>query len=108
MDQAQKLIKNKQPDALKDPFPQGQNAPPASNVAWGTANAPDQNYISMVWFETLLHTRNKNYETKALKKGKSIGEAYNPLTIEKPIEPMPKISKGVLKKEFHNHNARAT
>ena len=62
----------------------------------------------MVWSQTLLHTRNKNYETEALEKGKSIGETYNPLTIEKTIETMPKIPKGVLKKALHNPNAMAT
>ena len=43
---------------------------------------------------------------EALEKGKSRGETYNALTIEKPIEPMPKIQKGVFKKAFHNPNAR--
>ena len=38
--------------------------------------------------------------------GKSIGETSNPLTIEKNIEIMPKILKGVFKKTFHNANAR--
>ena len=50
---------------------------------------------------------NKKYETEALDKGKSIRETSNPLTIEKPIEPMPKIPKGVFKKTLHNPNARA-
>ena len=48
MDQAQRLLKNKQPAVLKDPFPQGQNVALVSNIAGGTANAPDQNYINMV------------------------------------------------------------
>ena len=52
--------------------------------------------------------RNKNYETEASEKGKSIGEISNPLMIEKPVEPMPKILKGVFKKTLHNPNARAT
>ena len=52
----------------------------------------------MVLSHTLLQTRNKNYETEAPKKGKSIGETSNPLTIEKPAETMPNISKGVFKK----------
>ena len=62
----------------------------------------------MVRSETLLQTKNKNYETEALEKGKSIGETSNPLTIEKPAKPMPKIPKGVFKKILHNPNARAT
>ena len=61
----------------------------------------------MVWSQTLLQTRNKNYETEAPEKGKSIGETSNPLTIEKPTETMPKIPKGVFKKTLHNPNARA-
>ena len=43
---------------------------------------------------------------EALEKGNSIGETSNPITIEKPIETMPKIPKGVFKKAFHNPNAR--
>ena len=39
--------------------------------------------------------RNKNYEMEAPKKGKSIGETSNPLMIEKPSYPIPKILKGV-------------
>ena len=107
MDQAQNLLKNQQPTILKDPFPQGQNATLVSNVAGGTTNSPEQNYINMDRTKTLLHIINKNYETKTLEKGKSIGETSNPLTIEKPVEPMPKIPKGVFKKALHNPNARA-
>ena len=44
---------------------------------------------------------------EAPEKGKSIDETSNPLTIEKPVEPMPKILKGVLKKTLHNPNAMA-
>ena len=61
----------------------------------------------MVRSQTLLQTRNKNYETEASEKGKSTGETSNPLTIEKTVEPMPKIPKGVFKKTLHNPNARA-
>ena len=43
---------------------------------------------------------------EAPKKGNSIGETSNPLTIEKPAETMPKIPKGVFKKTLHNPNAR--
>ena len=43
---------------------------------------------------------------EASEKGKSIGETSNPLTIEKPAEPMPKIPKGVFNKSLHNPNAR--
>ena len=107
IDQAQKLLKNQQPTLLKDPFPEGQNATSVSNIARGISNAPDQNYINMVQSQTLLHTRNKNYETEALEKGKSISETSDPLTIKKPAEPMPKIQKCVFKKELHNPNARA-
>ena len=106
MDQAQKLLKNQQPTVLKDPFPQGQNAASVSNVAEGTSNALDQNNINIVRSQTLLQTRNKNYEMKSPKKGKSIGETSNPLTIEKLVETMPKIPKGVFKKSLHNPNAR--
>ena len=60
----------------------------------------------MMRSDTLLQTRNKNYETEALEKGKSIGETSNPLTIEKHVEPMPKIPKGVFKKALHNPNTR--
>ena len=56
--------------------------------------------------QTLLQTRNKNYEIEALDKGKSTGETSNPLTIEKLVEPMPKIPKGVFKKTLHNPNSR--
>ena len=48
IDQAQKLLKNQQPVVLKDPFLQGQNFAATSNVAGGTLNAPDCNYINMV------------------------------------------------------------
>ena len=61
----------------------------------------------MVRSQTLLQTRNKNYETEAPEKGKSIGETYNLLTIEKTVETMPKIPKGVFKKALDNPNARA-
>ena len=77
-----------------------------SNVARGTSSTPDQNYINMVQSQTLLQTRNKNYETEALDKGRSIGETSNPLIIEKPTDSMPKIPKGVFKKTLHNPNAR--
>ena len=60
----------------------------------------------MVRSQTLLQTRNKNYEKETSKKGKSIGETSNPITIEKPTEIMPKIPKGVFKKTLHNPNAR--
>ena len=40
----------------------------------------------MVQSQNLLQTRNKNYETKASEKGKSIGEISNPLMIEKHAE----------------------
>ena len=61
----------------------------------------------MVRSQTLLQTRNKNYEIEALEKGKSIGEISNPLTIEKPAETMPNIPKGVFKKTLQNPKARA-
>ena len=51
--------------------------------------------------------RNKNYEKETSEKGKAIGETSNPLTIEKPVETMSKIPKGVFKKTLHNPNARA-
>ena len=60
----------------------------------------------MVWSQTLLQTRNKNYETETSEKGKLIGETSNPLTIDKLVETMPKIPKGVFKKTLHNPNAR--
>ena len=44
---------------------------------------------------------------EAPKKGNSLGETSNPLTIEKPFETMPKIPKGVFKKALQNPNARA-
>ena len=59
----------------------------------------------MVRSQTLLHTRNKNYEMETPDNGKA--ETSNPLTIEKPAETMPKIPKGVFKKNWHNPNARA-
>ena len=62
----------------------------------------------MVRYSSLIQTRNKNYESEAPKKGKSIGETSNPLIIEKPTDHMPKILKGIFKKEFHNPNSRAT
>ena len=107
MDQAQKLLKAQQPAVLKDPFPQGQNSASASNVAGGTQTGPDPKYTNMVRSLTFLQTRNKNYETETSKKGKAVGETSNPLTIEKPVETMPKIPKGVFKKTLHNPNARA-
>ena len=105
MEQAQKLLKAQQPAILKDPFPQGQNSASASNATGGTPNDPDPNYINMVWSETLLHSKNKNYEKDTSEKGKTIGETYNPLTIKKPAKIMPKIPKGVFKKTLHNPNA---
>ena len=101
------MLKAQQSAVLKDPFPQGHNYASASNAAGGTPNAPDPNYINMVRSQTLLQTRNKNYEKESLEKGKSIGETSNPLMIEKPAEIMPKIPKGVFKKTLHNPNARA-
>ena len=62
----------------------------------------------MVWSSTLIQTRNKNYESKASEKGKSTGETSTPLTIEKLVDPMPKIPKGVFKKTFHNPNSRVS
>ena len=61
----------------------------------------------MVRSQTLLQTRNKNYEKETSEKGKSIGETSNPLTIEKPVETILKIPKGVFNKTLHNPNARA-
>ena len=55
---------------------------------------------------TFLQTRNKNYKKETSEKGESIGETSNPLTIEKPVEPMPKIPKGVFKNTLHNPNSR--
>ena len=60
----------------------------------------------MVRSSTLLQERNKNYESEDLKKGKSTVETSNPLTIEKPANPMPKIPKCVFKKAFYNPNSR--
>ena len=62
----------------------------------------------MVRSQTLLQTRNKNYEIEAPEKGKSIGETSNPLTIEKYAKNIPKIPKGVFKKILHNPNVRDT
>ena len=107
MEQAQKLLKGQQSAILKDRFPQGQNFASASNAAGGIPNAPGPNYINMVQCQTLLQTRNKNYEKETSEKGKSIREISNPLTIEKLTEIMPKIPKGVFKKTLHNPNARA-
>ena len=106
MEQDQKLLKAQQLAVLKDPLPQVQNSASASNVVGGTPNSPDPNYINMVRSQTLLQTRNKNYEKETSEKGKSIGETSNPLTIKKPAEIMPKIPKGVFKKTLHNSNAR--
>ena len=50
--------------------------------------------------------RNKNYEKETSEKDKAISETSNPLTIENPVETMPKIPKGVFKKTLHNPNAR--
>ena len=61
----------------------------------------------MVRSQTLLQTRNKNYEKETSEKGKSIGETSTPLTIKKLAKIMPKIPKGVFKKTLHNPNARA-
>ena len=107
MEQAQKMLKGQQPVVLKDPFLQGHISASTSNVVGGSPNALDPNYINMVRSQTLLQTRNKNYETEAPEKGKSIGETSNPLTIEKHTETMSKIPKGVFKKTLHNPNARA-
>ena len=74
IDQAQKLLKTQQQVVLKDPFPQGQNVASVSNVDGGTPGAPpDQNYINMVRYSTLLQTRNKNYDMEAQEMGKSVG-----------------------------------
>ena len=69
-----------------------------TNAAGGTPNDLDPNSINMVRSNTLLQTRNKNYEKETSEKGKSIGETSNPLMIEKPAEIMPKILKGAFKK----------
>ena len=61
----------------------------------------------MVRSSTFLQTRNKNYELEVQEKGKTTAESSTPLTIEKLVELMPKIPKGVFKKTFHNPNARA-
>ena len=60
----------------------------------------------MVWSSTLIQNKNNNYEIEAPEKGKSTGEISNPLSIEKHVDPMPKIPKGIFKKEFHNPNSR--
>ena len=62
----------------------------------------------MVQYQTLLQTRAKNYEYESSQKDKQPVEALAPLSIEKPIEPMPKIPKGVFKKTYHNPNARVS
>ena len=54
MEQAYNLLKSQQLAVLKDPFPQGKNSASASNVAGGTSNAPDPNYINMVHSSTFL------------------------------------------------------
>ena len=66
IDQAQKLLKQQQPDVLEDPFAQGKNATSSSKYIGGTSSSPSTNqyYINMVWSHTLLKTRAKNYETK--------------------------------------------
>ena len=69
MEQAQKLLNAQQLAVLKDLFPQGQNSTSASNAAGGTPNARDPNYINMVRSQTLLQTRNNNYEKETLEKG---------------------------------------
>ena len=51
----------------------------------------------MVRSQNLIYTRKNNYEMEAPEKGKFIGGNSNPLTIEKPVETMPKIPKGVFK-----------
>ena len=61
----------------------------------------------MVRSSTLLQKRNKNYETEDPKKGKYVGETSSPFTIEKSVDPMPKIPKGIFKKAFHNQKYRA-
>ena len=62
------------------------------------------------WFNPrpFFRLETRTMRTEAPEKGKSIGETSNPLTIEKPIETMPKIPKGVFKKSLHNLDARAT
>ena len=81
MEQAQKLLKNQQPTVMKDPFTQGHNETSTLNVAEGSYSAPpNQNYINNVRSNTFLQTRNKNYESKALEKGKSNVETLTPLT----------------------------
>ena len=98
MDESQNFLNNQQPVILKDLFPQGPNTTSISNVAVENFSAPpDKNYINMVRYSTLLQTRNKNYEQEASEKGKFTSETSNPLTIEKPSNPMPKISKGLSK-----------
>ena len=60
----------------------------------------------MVWSSTLLPTINKNYKSEAQPKDKFVAEPSNPLNIEKLVEPIPKIPKGLFKTTFHNSNAR--
>ena len=65
--------------------------------------------IISTWFDPRLYSKlgTKTMRQRLQTQGNSIGENSNPLTIEKPVEPMPKIPKGVFKKTLHNPNARA-
>ena len=55
-----------------------------------------------------LQTRAKNYESEAQQKDKQIVETSAPVSIEKLVDIMPKIPKGVFKNTLHNPNAGAT
>ena len=52
----------------------------------------------MVQSHALLQIRAKNYELESSQKDKQVVETPIPLSIEKSVDPMPKILKGVFKR----------
>ena len=103
-------MKQQQPSVLKDLFPQAHNANYSDpKNAGGMYNSPstDQSYINMVQSHTLLQTKANSYEMDAPQKYKQTAETSTPLSIDKPVDTMPKIPKGVFKNTFHNPNVRA-
>jgi hypothetical protein len=104
------------PIVLTNPFPHNQHMASRSsnvkNVVGGIQNAPPQDgdclCINMVNYQVNVATRSQDYSSsQTIPFLESPPPPDKPLQIEK-LEPLPHISKGVLKHSTHNPNARAT
>jgi hypothetical protein len=105
------------PTVLTNPFPHNQHMASSSsnarNVVGGSQNPPTQDgdhlCINMVNSQVNVATRSHDYSSSQTVPGLESPPPPSemPLHIKKP-EPLPRISKGVLKHSTHNPNARAT